>query len=339
MKRKRIDFSFEDVIKEMVQVANLIDEEITNNFSSNFYLVALGLENIPEKKNEGEIFTYDDIENTRIGFDIYLAYEYAESRIWHKGDATYSVAVWLNELEQFHKFIGHIITKLEESKFTFLLELCIARNKFDNGNDLTFKDIAYLCGIDERSVRNAASLDESEIVNNNKQRKLRTEKVNGITVIKHKDAEDWIGWKRFKFTNAVNIPSHLITKKKTIEQIATQSEFREFIINQLDDDYDDYYEDEIRSKKLVLESVESSINLIKRDRSFSLSIAALKLLSEALKIDADILCYTHMKVFHYETLLFLKTKKIINSNAQTIKEKLDSLRELKNTLNLGKEEK
>lgn len=185
MPRKKLDFTREEVEEELAFIATLLSEGAVTSFGENFFLSAMNMPLKSFENDENSVtsinFSIKDINDAPITQDVYCAYSYAEGIRY--GD-TNIPDNFLDGMGEFYSFVQGTISLIEDSKFKFLYDLTSARATLDNGDHLSIKELALLAGVDERTVRNAASSKESN--------KLGTKKSGGTTIIENKEAKRWL---------------------------------------------------------------------------------------------------------------------------------------------------
>lgn len=304
MKLKKINLKTEDVLDEICKSANLLSEEIISHFSMDFYYTALGMTDkkfIPPNKNP-KIFTNKDIEFAPIALDVLLAHEYMEGRAWSNANKEFSPSVFLSNMQNFYNLMEHIIQDKKHSKFAFLLNFGLARHKFDKGDDyFSFSELALLTGVDERTVRNASSsaneiedkyerVDKYGRVGSNQFQKfgrLKTEKIGATLLVKREEAERWLQWRNFRFTEHIKVPASFCDKKTN--NYSMQSTFCESVINQIQE-----------LNEHIMRKFESSFVALEKGIDPEWSIRQIIELSNALKIDWKDLFNRYMQSFYPE---------------------------------------
>ncbi|MCF7971157.1 MAG: helix-turn-helix domain-containing protein [Methylococcaceae bacterium] len=182
MARKKIDFTLDDVVEEIVGQLNELKEYIDECFGRNFYLSSLGQELSTETQIlfDSEYASKSTIDSAPLIDEVKQAYRYVSGVMY--GDVE-AVETFLCGMGSFRVLISGFITQLD-SKYLFLHSLACARWTLDNGDCLSIKEMALLAGVDERTIRNAASSKEDN--------KLITKKSGSSTIIENEEAIRWL---------------------------------------------------------------------------------------------------------------------------------------------------
>lgn len=330
MSIKKLDFKTVDVLEEICKSANVLSEEITNHFSSDFYFTALDLKNNKIAMNERNFFVYTDIQHSPIALNVLLAHEFAQGRIWFEGKDDYDPKFFLAAMEKFYSLIEHTIEDTSRSKFGFLLNLGLARQKLDNGEGyFSFNELALLTGVDERTVRNAASslnqLSDSENekdkygrVGNNRPQKfgrLKTEKIGSTLLVRKEEAMRWLTWRGFQFTRHIEMPLYLHPKK---DEIYTKSQFCQFMISKVELIKQDIIDSGFTEATDIF-----NLSALKKREDPDWSISQIILLSNLLSISLEDLFLNYMKFFYPENSF--DTNKLFPKDTSSIKDKIADL--------------
>ena len=180
--RKKIDFTLDEVAEEIVAQLNELKEYIDECFGKNFYLSSLGQELSTETPIlfDSEYSSTSTIDNSSLFDEVKQAYRYVSGVM--SGDVE-GVETFLCGMGAFKVLISGLTTQ-SDSKYLFLHSLACARWTFDNGDYLSIKEMALLAGVDERTIRNAASSKEDN--------KLITKKSGSSTIIENEEAIRWL---------------------------------------------------------------------------------------------------------------------------------------------------
>jgi ribosome-binding protein aMBF1 (putative translation factor) len=272
MARKKIDFTLEQVLEDVIGITDSFDEEIRQGFGENFCLAVLD-----ESNNSYNKVTVEDIKNSILAHDVAYAYTYVVNAA---GDS----CGCLDGLYQFHNVIQGLIG--EDSKFKFLYDLASARGKLDCRDNLNLKELALLAGVDERTVRNAASSKDEN--------SLQTTKSGGGTIVEYSEAERWLKNRPdFKFTRDI---SDVICFNAT--------DFGNFVLKHRE------------SLNLTIDDVANSIGVdtnVLRDLENGidhLHLTHVSKLEKVLEIEDNLLLTNYMMIFHENEFKSLAT----NSN-------------------------
>ncbi len=186
MARKKLDFTLDEVVEEIVEWIGQLHEYSVECFGKNFYLAALNeplLSSMDNSDDGTRYYCKEDIESSPLLDEVKQAYHYVFSGETY-GDSN-DVETFLCGMGAFNYLIKGIpFSARKESKYLFLYDLANARWTFDNGDYLSVKELALLAGVDERTIRNSASSKEDN--------KLITKKSGGSTVIENKEALRWL---------------------------------------------------------------------------------------------------------------------------------------------------
>ena len=184
MSRKRLDFTLGEVQQEIVTVCNILSDELLEVLGKNFYLARLNqtLVNYNDNDDTGcRDLTVDDIKESPISRDMECAIDYAKG--YRFGNIN-NPENFLDGMGLFLSLVEHHFKYIEDSKYKYLYELTSARGTLDNGDPLNLKELALLAGVDERTVRNAASSKDAI--------SLKTQKSGGSTLVNNDEAIRWL---------------------------------------------------------------------------------------------------------------------------------------------------
>jgi transcriptional regulator with XRE-family HTH domain len=184
MARKKLDFTLEEVQQEVVDICNMLSGGILEALGRNFYLACLNLPllNYLENDETGcRNLTIDDLNECPISHDVSCAFDFAKG--FRFGDINIPDN-FLDGMGLFYTLTKDLIDHIEDSKYKFLFDAANARVTLDNGDYLSLKEIALLAGVDERTVRNAASSKDAN--------SLKTKKSGGSTIVDNDEAKRWL---------------------------------------------------------------------------------------------------------------------------------------------------
>jgi transcriptional regulator with XRE-family HTH domain len=184
MALKKLDFTLEEVQQEVVDICNFLSEEILEVLGKNFYLACLNQALVGYSENDEtgcRDLTIDDIKESPLAHDIACAFDYAKG--YRFGDIN-DPESFLDGMGVFRSLTEHLSNHMEDSKYKFLYDVTNARWTLDNGDYLNFKELALLAGVDERTVRNAASSKEEN--------SLKIQKSGGSTIVNNDEAKRWL---------------------------------------------------------------------------------------------------------------------------------------------------
>lgn len=264
MARKKLDFTLEEVQQEVVDICNFLSEEILEVLGKNFYLACLNQPLVSYMENDEtgcRELTIDDIKENPIAHDINCALDYAKG--YRFGDIN-DPENFLDGMGLFRSITEHLFNCIEDSKYKFLYDLTSARWTLDNGDSLNLKELALLAGVDERTVRNAAS---SKDVNS-----LKTKKSGGSTIVDNDEAKRWlVNRPDFKpteyiedttldtpryFEDATGFGRYLVHRREeldlTIENIADAIGVSTDIVSDLENGLDRFHLSQVGKLSLVL---------------------------------------------------------------------------------------
>ena len=284
MSRKKLDFTLEEVVEELVFIANGIAEAIMEGFGKNFYLAALNypLQSYADNDDTGcREFTVNDLKDSPLCYDISCAYDYALGLRY--GDIN-NPEDFLDGMGGFTFFAQSVIGYIEDSKYKFLYDLTSARATLDNGDYLNLKELALLASVDERTVRNVASSKDAN--------RLNTKKSGGSTIIENEEAKRWLSSRPdFKPTQYIED-----TSLDTPRYFEDEPGFGRFLT---------FRREELG---LSIEDVANSINVESEKISDlekgidRLYINQVSKLADVLKEDASLFMKDYMRIFHIEEL-------------------------------------
>ena len=264
MARKKLDFTLEEVQQEVVDVCNFLREEILEVLGKNFYLACLNqpLVNYIDNDETGcRDLTVDDIKESPISHDMECALDYAKG--YRFGDIN-NPEEFLDGMGVFRGTVEHHLNCIKDSKYRFLYDLTYARWTLDNGDPLNFKELALLAGVDERTVRNAASSKDTI--------SLITKKSGGSTIVENDEAKRWLANRPdFKateyiedttldtpryFEDAAGFGRYLIHRREelslTIDEVASAIDSSTEIISELENGIDNLHLSQICKLASVL---------------------------------------------------------------------------------------
>lgn len=184
MSRKKLDFTLDEVQQEVVDICNVLSGGILEVLGRNFYLACLDQPLLSFQDNDWtgcRKLTIDDLKECPISFDVSCAFDYA------RGFRFGNINVpddFLDGMDCFYTLTKNLTDHIEDSKYKFLFDVTRARAALDNGDSLNLKELALLAGVDERTVRNAASSKDAN--------SLKTQKSGGSTIIDNDEAKRWL---------------------------------------------------------------------------------------------------------------------------------------------------
>jgi|GEM_PF-1793355 len=304
MARKKIDFSVEEVFEEIVDMFNYVDSSLTEILSSaggdeqDFYLIALGIkgtdaESMIRKKYDEtgkatKVFTLENVKETfsSLIYDIGEIYEYAANGIIWDHNHTMDCLAGMDWICHYGtQIFEHWFQKNAESKTNFLYQLAYARFRLDEDDDLNIKNLALLAGVDERTIRNTASVGAFEI-----------KKSGSSTIISNTEARRWLNTRPdFKATeHKGKSPGRIFVGHYTA------TEFGQFLaLNRKEQNLTvEQVAQEIGVETDVLIDLEKGIDRI--------HLSQISKLQNLLKIEGNKLLNDYMEIFHYEEFMNLK---------------------------------
>jgi transcriptional regulator with XRE-family HTH domain len=184
MARKRLDFTLDEVQQEVVDICNFLSQEILEVLGKNFYLACLDQPLVGYSENDEtgcRDLIIDDIKESPLAHDIACAFDYAKG--YRFGDIN-DPENFLDGMGLFRSLTEHLSNHIEDSTYKFLYDVTNARWTLDNGDYLNFKELALLAGVDERTVRNAASSKDENC--------LKIQKSGGSTIVNNDEAKRWL---------------------------------------------------------------------------------------------------------------------------------------------------
>jgi len=308
MSRKRLDFTLGEVQQEIVTVCNILSDELLEVLGKNFYLARLNqtLVNYNDNDDTGcRDLTVDDIKESPISHDMECAIDYAKG--YRFGNIN-NPENFLDGMGLFLSLVEHHFKYIEDSKYKYLYELTSARGTLDNGDPLNLKELALLAGVDERTVRNAASSKDAI--------SLKTQKSGGSTLVNNDEAIRWLTNRPdFKvteyikdttldtpryFEDAIGFGHYLIHRREelglTIDEVASVIGSSVDVISDLENGID----------QLHLSQVSKLSNVLNENKS---------------KFMTD-----YMRIFHLEALADLKGYDYKNTESSENPEKLSDFK-------------
>jgi transcriptional regulator with XRE-family HTH domain len=184
MARKKLDFTLDEVQQEVVDICNILSGGILEVLGQNFYLACLNqpLLSFQENDHTGcRELTTADLNESPISHDVSCAFDFANG--FRFGDINVPDN-FLDGMGEFYMLTKDIIERIDDSKYKFLFDISNARARLDDGDYLSLKEIALLAGVDERTVRNAASSKDEN--------SLKTQKSGGSTIVNNDEAMRWL---------------------------------------------------------------------------------------------------------------------------------------------------
>ena len=290
MARKKVDFTVGGVFEEVVEMFKYLDNSISKTFGEDghdFYAMALGIEKadlIKLKAVKQTNFTLEQIKKyfPTLIFDIAETYEYVvngngptEAFCSQSGviDCEYSMQ-WFIEDSVFRTSTFN--SWFENSKYFFLHEAGEARANLDAELSLSIKELALLAGVDERTIRNAASAGAFEIT-----------KFGSSTIIDNAEARKWLNARPdFKPTKYRN--------KQIVSGVYTATEFGNFVTMKME-------ENELTTENVAKEvGVEVNVIVDLEKGIDRINLGHISKLQNLLKIDGNQLLKDFMEIFHPE---------------------------------------
>lgn len=206
----KLPFTEKELIAELVSIIDSRRSQINESLGPRFYAIALNIP-IPDNVELSEKpLTEVEIESFPITQSVKQLYEYAAEARWY--------ADWLKptdvlcDLEEFADLFRFEWNNPENNgvgKLRLLHDVAEARCFLeDDPYPLTFRQIALLANLDERTVRNAASLKHGD--------RLKTVKSGGRTYVEPEDALEWLS-KRPDFKRVQIIASPLANNPRYFE--------------------------------------------------------------------------------------------------------------------------
>ncbi|MGZ8212887.1 MAG: helix-turn-helix domain-containing protein [Methylosarcina sp.] len=264
MSRKKLDFTLEEVQQEVVHICNILSDEILEVLGKNFYLACLDQPLVSYIENDSSgcrDLTINDLNECPISHDVSCAFDYA--RGFRFGNINIPDD-FLDGMGQFYVLTKGLIDRIEDSKYKFLFDVSNARAALDNGDDLSLKELAILAGVDERTVRNAASSKDAT--------SLKTKKSGGSTIVDSEEAKRWLASRPdFKpteyiedttldtsryFEDATGFGRYLIHRRKelglAIEEVADAIDVSTDIVSDLENGIDRLHLNQVGKLSLVL---------------------------------------------------------------------------------------
>lgn len=288
MTRKKIDFTYEELVEEIEEFANMLNNEINEGFG-NFCLAVrdntdslIDLDGKPLRTYRE--FTSEDIKNSMPVQDAYYGYHYALGTIFLGIGRDDTGQFFGDGMLQFYDLFETAIRRTD-SKYAFICDLCSARDKLDQDDDLNIKELALLAGVDERTIRNAASAGNIETI-----------KSGSETLVLNKDAKKWL-YARPDFK-----PTKYLNKKDTNSEIdvTTATAFGQFLALRRE------------AQNLTIGDVtkETGIDvdeLMDLEKGIDrIHLSHISKLQNALKIENNTLLNKYMEIFHWEEFTSLK---------------------------------
>ncbi len=293
MARKKVDFRVEEVFEEVVEMFKYLNDSISKMLlwsggnEHDFYAMMLGIEKedlIKLNAAKQTSFTLEQIKKSfpALIFDIGETYEYVVT-----GNGPIqpfcSQDVVIDCVFTMRNFIGESVfgnptfnSWFENSKYHFLHQAGEARAHLDAELELSIKELALLAGVDERTIRNAASAGAFEIT-----------KFGSSTLIDSTEARKWLNARPdFKPTKYRN--------EQIISGVYTATEFGNFVTMKMEENEltTDNVAKEIGVEVDVIVDLEKGIDRI--------NLGHISKLQNLLKIDGNQLLSDYMEIFHPE---------------------------------------
>jgi transcriptional regulator with XRE-family HTH domain len=281
MARKKIDFTYEELVEEIEFFANMLTNDIRDQFGWDFCL-AVKDNYIDGKPTIYREFTSEDIKNSMPATDAYYGYHYALGDIFlgHGRDDTDQ---FLGDgMEQFYDLFKQSMKP--DSKYAFVYNLAVARDRLDQGKDLTIKEIALLTSVDERTIRNSASSKDEN--------SLSIEKFGGSTIIKNSEAVRWLS-RRPDFKQTQYVENEIINSPRYFKDEVGFGNFITFKRNELELTHESISEAANVDLGIIVD-LEKGIDRI--------NINQVKKLAEILEEDTTVFFKDYMRIFHLEEL-------------------------------------
>lgn len=305
MSRKKIDFTVEEVFEEVVDMFNYVDNSLTEILAhaggdeQDFYLIALGLkgtdaESMIRKKYDEtgkftEVFTLEKVKETfdSLMYDIEGVYKYAVNASIRNHDhlmdcLTGMDMIWLKHTD----FMEGWSKQHQNSKYDFLYQLAYSRFQLDEDGDLDIKNLALLAGVDERTIRNAASAGTFEI-----------KKSGSSTFISNAEARRWLNNRPdFKPTQYIEITTGYLFDG----YYHTGTGFGQFVALKR------------QEQELTLENIAKEIGvevdvIVDLEKGIDrIQLGQVSKLQNLLKIENNKLLSDYMEIFHWEEFSHLK---------------------------------
>lgn len=303
MARKKVDFKVEEVFEEVVEMFKHLDNSISGMLrhyggdKENFYAMALGIETadlIKLNALKQTNFTIEKIKKSfpTLLFDIGETYEYVvngngpiEPFCSQSGviDCVLNMGMLINPLH--YPSGDYLIPSANvlkdwfdnhDSKYFFLYEAGEARANLDAELALSIKELALLAGVDERTIRNAASSGAFEIM-----------KFGSSTMIDNAEARKWLNARPdFKPTK--------YRSEQIISGVYTATEFGNFVTLKMEENglTTENVAKEIGVEVDVIFDLEKGIDRI--------NLGHISKLQNLLKIEGNKLLSDYMEIFHPE---------------------------------------
>jgi transcriptional regulator with XRE-family HTH domain len=203
-------FTEKELITELVSIIDSLSGQIDESLGPWFYVKALDIPSQESITLSKKPLTEEDLESFPITESVRRLYEYATETRWH-ADWPKPIDV-LVDLEEFAFLFRYEWNNPEDSgvaKLRLLHDVAEARCFLeDEPCELTFRQIALLANLDERTVRNAASLKHGD--------RIKTVKRGGRTYVEPEDALEWLS-KRPDFKRVQIIASPLTNNPRYFE--------------------------------------------------------------------------------------------------------------------------
>lgn len=308
MARKKLDFTLEEVQQEVVGVCNYLSEELLEVLGKNFYLACLNqpLVNYIDNDERGcRDLTVDDIKECLISHDMECALDYAKG--YRFGDIN-DPENFLDGMGLFLSIFERYINYIEDSKYKFLYDVTSARWTLDNGDSLNLKELALLAGVDERTVRNAASSKDAI--------SLKTQKSGGSTIVDNDEAKRWLTNRPdFKATEYIED-----TTLDTPRYFEDATGFGRYLIHRREELSltIDEIASAIDSSAQVISDLENGID--------HLHLSQVCKLSSVLNENRSRFMSDYMRIFHLEALADLKGYDYKNTESSENSEKLSDFK-------------
>lgn len=290
MARKKIDFTYEELVEEIEFFANMLNNDIIESFGGDFCLAIKdnSLTSLDGKQLDVyREFKSDDIKNSMPATDAYYAYHYTKDGrvLLDPGCGVREVdnAWFLDGMEQFYDLFEDSMKRLD-SKYVLIHDLSKARQNLDFGEDLTIKEIALLTSVDERTIRNSASSKDENSLN--------IEKSGASTIIKNSEAIRWLS-RRPDFKQTQYIENGIANSPRYFTDELGFGNFIAFKRNEL---------------KLTHESVAETVNvdldiIVDLEKGIDrININQVKKLAATLEEDTTVFFKDYMRIFHLEEL-------------------------------------